>query len=535
MLDPLDTLPAGTPERTLGWGVLAWALPRFRQPNGPNAGQPFRPTHRQVRFLLWWYSVDEQGEFIYRHAVRRLAKGSGKSPFAAFIALCEFCGPTRFDYFDDDVPGGAVGRPVGMPLIQIAACTEAQTKNTMRHVRAFAARGTRLAVEYSLDPGKLIYYRPPDGELQVLTSSVAAAEGAEPTALIADETEHWVPSIGGPEFYETLDRNLAKSNSRMIETCNAWVPGAGSVAEATWDAWLAQEEGKLRGTTRILYDAVEAPADTDLADEASLIEALKLVYADCPWVNIRAIAERIWSPTTRPEVARRFYLNQRVADDTAWTTPTKWAALADPTVVVGDGDEIVAFFDGSRTDDATALVGCRVSDGHVFEIGVWEPGSGTIDASAVDRAVRLMFERWTVLAFFADVQEWQQYVLTEWPERYGADLLLWARPSGNPPEAIAWDMRAHKREFAQACEAANHEIETGGFTHDGSSVVARHVGNMQRRPYQQWISVGKVDRARKIDSGVCVIGARMVRRKLLGSTEWQNRESAANSGQFWSF
>ena len=48
----------------------------------------------------------------------------------------------------------------------------------------------------------------------------------------------------------------------------------------------------------------------------------------------------------------------------AWTTQQEWAAIADPAQVmadVSDGDEIVAFFDGSRTRDATALSGlpCR--------------------------------------------------------------------------------------------------------------------------------------------------------------------------------
>lgn len=79
MLPPLDTLPAGLPERTLGWGILSWALTRFVQPDGPDAGKPYRPTDRQVRFLLWAYEVDEDGRFTHRHLVRRLAKGSGKA------------------------------------------------------------------------------------------------------------------------------------------------------------------------------------------------------------------------------------------------------------------------------------------------------------------------------------------------------------------------------------------------------------------------------------------------------------------------
>lgn len=426
---------------------------------------------------------------------------------------------------------------IAMPLVQICATAEHQTKNTMRHVREFGAKRSKLAKEYRLDPGKLVFYHPSvGGELAVITSSSTGAEGAEPTFLVGDESENWLPSNGGDDLYEVLDRNLAKSNSRMIETCNSWIPGAGSIAEGTWDAFVAQEEGKLRGDTRILYDCIEAPADTDLADEESLLRSLGLVYADCPWVDLRGIAERIWSPTTRPEVARRMYLNQRVSDERKWTTPTAWAALADPAHVVVDGAEIVAFFDGSRTDDNTALIGCEVETGHVFEIGVFVP-DGEIDVDEVDRAVRIMHERWTVLAFFGDVAEWESYTKSVWPDRYTEGYLLWAAPQASPAQPIAWDMRSHKKEFAVAAEQCCAEIDDKAFTHDGSSTLARHVANMERRPYQQWISVGKSSpkSPHKIDAGVCAIGARMVRRLLLSSKAWQDRNAPTRSGEYWAW
>ncbi|WP_157472648.1 hypothetical protein [Frankia sp. EAN1pec] len=53
------------------------------QPNGPRAGRPFQFTPGQMRFVLWWYAVDDEGRWLFHHGVRRLAKGSGKSPFAA--------------------------------------------------------------------------------------------------------------------------------------------------------------------------------------------------------------------------------------------------------------------------------------------------------------------------------------------------------------------------------------------------------------------------------------------------------------------
>jgi hypothetical protein len=523
----LTTLPPGEPELTLGYQAAAWAegeLAGFGglvQPNGPRAGKRFRFTLGQLRFLAWWYALDEDGRWLFNHGVRRLAKGSGKSPFAAVLALIEFCGPVRLKDFDRRMPGGCVGQPVSMPLVQIAATAESQTANTMRMVRAFAPKGSELVERYQLDPGKTRYYKLPEGTLEVITSSATAAEGGEGSFIVADETEHWKPSNGGVELASTLEDNLAKSGSRMLETSNAWVPGVESVAEDSWEAWLAQEERRTRGKAKILYDAAIAPADTDLADPISLRAALDHVYADCVWVDVPVIMERIWSPRSRPDDSKRKYLNWPTAAEDSWLAPEEWNRNADGSVEVAEGAEVVLFFDGSKSRDATALLGCDVETGHVFTLGVWEPDPNddddVVDATDVDRVVALAFERYDVVAFFSDVREWESFALSEWPARYKDDLLLWAVPSGKPPQPIAWDMRSHKAEFAKAAEACHAEILERGFTHDGDSRVARHVANARRRPYQAMVSVGKEspDSPRKIDAAVCVIGVRMVRRFVI--------------------
>lgn len=532
--DRLATLPEGIPALTLGFGVAKWMMANLRQPNGPRAGKAFVPTDGQIRFLLWWYALDEAGNWLFHHAVRRMAKGSGKSPFAAALAIAEFCGPVRFDRWDSDDRGGVVGKPVAMPLVQIAATAESQTENTMRMVRAFAPKGSKVATRYGLDPGKQQYNRSPEGTLRVLTSSSHAAEGAEASFTVADETEWWVPGNGGPGFHGTLIDNLTKSGSRMVETCNAWTPGIGSVAEQSWDAWVAQEEGTFPDGQRTLYDARVASPDTDLADDESLTEALRWVYQDCWWQDITPIKARIWSPNAAEDESRRKYLNQPTASAYAWVTPQEWSRLADTTHLVPDGADIVLFFDGSKSRDATALVGCEVATGHVFTLGVWEPNpthdSGdTVNAEEVDATVAAAHERYTVLAHFSDVREWESFALTEWPQRHGDDLLLWAAPSSRPPQPIAWDMRSHTVEFARAAEACHEEITSGEFTHDGDSRTARHVGNAHRHPTRGMVSISKEspDSPRKIDAAVCVIGARMVRRMLLGSKEYQKRQRRA--------
>src|SRR5690554_5068280 len=180
--DRLVTLPPGEPELTVGWAAGGWAQRWLRQPNGPRAGQPFKLTLGQWRFLLWWYAVDEDGQWLFDHGVRRLAKGSGKSPFAAVLALIEFCGPCRVDDLKPKDPNPAKrvkAKPVDMPLVQIAATAESQTKNTMRMVRAFAPKGSEIVQQYAIDVGKTQYYKIPEGTLEVITSSYVAAEGAE--------------------------------------------------------------------------------------------------------------------------------------------------------------------------------------------------------------------------------------------------------------------------------------------------------------------------------------------------------------------
>jgi hypothetical protein len=54
-----------------------WAFETLLQPDGPEAGEPWRFTDEQYRFLLWWYAIDESGRFIYRRGVLRRLKGWG--------------------------------------------------------------------------------------------------------------------------------------------------------------------------------------------------------------------------------------------------------------------------------------------------------------------------------------------------------------------------------------------------------------------------------------------------------------------------
>lgn len=517
----LATLPEGLPKFTLGYEALAWAAKYLRHPNGIRAGKAWQFTREQARFVLWFYALDEKARWLFHHGARRLAKGSGKSPFAAVMALIELLAPVRFDHWDPDVPGGVVGKPVSMPWVQIAAVSLDQTENTMRMVRAMAspANAPALHRDYNLDVGKTQIFVQPEGKLEVITSSAATAEGAESTFVIGDELEHWTPSNGGAELHATLMDNLSKSGSRMLETLNAWKPGINSAGESTFNDWVLQETGRSKNESRILYDARQAPHDTEMGNADSLRSALEWVYADCPWSDIDAIMTRIWSPSAQVDDSKRKYLNWPVASSDSWCDPQDWAQMARPDIDVAPGEDIVMFFDGSLSNDHTALIGCRMDDGHIFTIGVWQPKAADpddkpmVDVQAVDDRVDFAFATWNVIGFYADVREWESFTKVAWPERYRDRLELWATSRGaQQPEPIAWDMRGKDFQFTTAAELAEAEVMQHSFTHDGNPLLTEHVLNARRHEGRFGITVRKESRksAKKIDACVCMIGARMV-------------------------
>ena len=127
------------PERTLGWEVLNWVAEYVLTPGGDHAGEPFMPTLEQARFVLWWYAVDENGQFVYRDGVLRRMKGWGKDPLAALSLWLSCVARWRSRIFR--CKGDPVGKPRYAAWIQIAAVSQEQTKNTFSLFPVMIARG----------------------------------------------------------------------------------------------------------------------------------------------------------------------------------------------------------------------------------------------------------------------------------------------------------------------------------------------------------------------------------------------------------
>lgn len=523
------------PDKTLGWEVINWLYKYVLTPGGPYAGQPFVPTMEQVRFILWWYALDDKGRFTYRTGVLRRLKGWGKDPLAGALALVELCGPTEFSHFDSE--GNPVGKPKYDPWVQIAAVSQDQTRNTFTLFSSLVS--PKLKEEYGLELHKTLVYDNRGKLIEGVTSSPFALEGKRPTFIIMNETQWWVDANDGHTMAEVIEGNVTKSaygTCRSLSICNAHVPGQASVGERDWDAYLDISAGNAVDPG-LLYDALEAPPDTPVSEIPShtedpegfeagvkkLREGLEVARGDADWLDLDVIVASILDIRNPVSESRRKFLNQVNASEDSWISPSEWDRLASD-ISLETGDKVTLGFDGSRTNDHTALVACRVSDGAVFLLRVWDPqnyATGEIPRAEVDAAVRSAFERYDVVAMRADVLEFEAYV-DEWGKDYKRRLKISSSP-GNP---VAYDMRGAKKKFALDCERFLGSVLDGELVHNGDRKLRWYILNCHRYPTNyDAVAVRKKskDSSRKIDAAVASILAYGARQEYMLSKKYRGK------------
>ncbi|HZJ03028.1 MAG TPA: terminase, partial [Thermoleophilia bacterium] len=526
------------PRWSLGWHIAQWAFTYLRHEDG----SPWEYTEEQLRFLVHWYAIDRRGRFVYRDAVLQRMKGWGKDPVGATFCAAEFVGPCRYAgefgsfEFGSRYPVIASDQPVGKPhpqaWVQTAAVSITQTKNTMT---LFPSLFSEDAInECQIDLGKeIIYAHRGSQRIEAVTSSPRTLEGARSTFVLRNETHHWLSNNEGHEMDRVIARNLAKSKdgaARALSITNAYEPGEDSVAERARETWEKVNAGQAIDTS-FLYDSLEAPPQAKLtADEApDVIEGVK---GDSHWLDTERIVQEILDLRNPASQSRRFYYNQIVAAEDAWVTKQEWDALKGDEVVA-EGAQITLGFDGSKSDDDSALMGCRVSDGYTWTLGVWSPHKDTneVDRELIDGTVRHALGKYDVVGFFSDLHPWESYV-DSWAEEFGRALCVKA----STKHPVAWDMRTRQRDFTiEGAERVHDEIREQVFWHDGNGAVAQHVLNARRRPNKFGISFGKEHResARKIDALPALILARMARRAYLALPDSKKRRKP-NRAKFFS-
>ena len=527
------------PERSMGWELLGWCGYWLRDQHG----QDWQFTPEQARFLLWYESLDEVGRLLHRIAVLQRLKGWGKDPVACALAAAKAFGPTIFDYFDDN--GDPVGREDYAAWVQIVAVSKEQTANTMKLFPIMLGEAVRA--RYGIQVGRQNVWGLGDTrQIQATGSNFLAIEGKRVTQGIRNEPQNWNDSNQGHDVAGAMSGNATKipeGLGRLLDIQNAFRPGEDSVAERVREAWEQTRATEHRDATAIdfglLMDSLEAPPEAPLTAEAAP-EVIEIIRGDSTWLDPRTIVEDIVNGSNPPSESRRKWYNQITAAADAWTTSQEFdPGFRDEMPAPGDG--VLIFGDGSKSDDHTAAIGVRISDGLVFPIGIWVPRKVKegkreiaipVDRDLVDKDIREALETYDVHGLWFDPSDardsdtgeryWEPYC-DAWARDYARKLRrLPAVKTGVQQHLVIWDMRnaQHLKQFTEGAERTLGEIIDQTLFHrfpqpqspiGGAGVRARQqVLNARRRPNKFGVSIGKEHREsrKKVDAAVCMVGAR---------------------------
>lgn len=548
--------PGHDRNRSLGWVATWWIETFVVHGRGGVQGQPIRYGDEYTGFIVDCYGLDAKGKRLYNSAFFSRPKGTDKSGLAAALVLFEAFGPARFagwakggetyEYLGhvyEYQRGEPMGKPVQNPVIKIMATEEGQTGNVYDNVyynlNEESSPLHALKTAYGLDVGKTRVILAEGGTITPTTSGAASKDGGLETFAVFDETHlYTTPVLHG--MYDTVVRNLSKRRKEgtwFIETTTMYEPGAESVAENTYFLADQIEEGKAR-RPRLLFDHrwadmysldriripdPKARGGKRLETEAEYEERLKNAFIEAfgdaiAWNDPDGMLDDLFDPRRSPEDTLRYFFNAVVAGKNAWIGVADWSkigwqAISEAAKAAGEkliprlprkGDTIALGFDGGLTSDATVLIACRIDDGYVWPIGVWEaPDSKAaknwqVDHQEVDAVVAETFKKYKVVAFLADPPHWRDYV-ERWENLYGADLPV--KATENKP--IAFETSRHT-EMARVVERTETAIKTGELRHGNNKTLTRHVLNATRwkRPAGDVIGKDRKGSDKKMDAAV---------------------------------
>ncbi|HXH34336.1 MAG TPA: hypothetical protein VNJ54_07985 [Plantibacter sp.] len=465
-------------------------------------------VREQLEFLIRFYEIDPfTGKRVKRRGVIQRPRGWGKSPKLAAIGISEALFEVVPDGWDAD------GQPVARPWsdfksvinVPITATSDDQVQNTWAPLLDMA-RGDALVNAFDVDPMET-FIAIPGGKIEPRTSSGRSIKGLPgQVCAIMDQTEEWVRGNGGLRLAQNIRNNATKASGVTLESPNAFTPGEGSVAEKSardWDLIKSGKHPKLSDARILLYDHREAPADTDPADQESLVYGLRYAYGDSSnhpdgciihtppcepgWADIAGTALAFLDTSNDPQVLRADFLNQITHAADSYLSQPELRAILDESKVIGKSEPITLGFDGSegrkdsRIADSTVLIGYSVTQKHLFKVGVWEQPDGPAGEGwrppqlEIEQAVKDAFRKYNIVGFFADPSAgWAGQVKT-WEADYNRRLKV--KLTANEP--IRW----RQKDVSRTCEAfeqMHSAIVSGDITFDGSKELTAHFLNARR-------------------------------------------------------
>lgn len=442
---------------TLGPVAWQWMTDHLEHGGGDRAGHPYEIPAWFVPVLWRMYEYHPHtGRRLIRRVLIGVGKGNSKTEVAAAVANFEFAGPSLVA--DPDGPLIVVRND---PSVVMGAASFEQAD------LAYSAFSTMCAPIKDMFDGPYDRYtfREDGGRVERVAAKAGTNDGKRPTCVIADELHEWVGNIARNHL--VLTNGLSKRQDSLefnITTAGAYLTD--SLCFRMYEYGRKVAAGEIFDPS-FLFVWYEGPADVDYADADQLRAALQEANP-AEFVDIDRLMKRAYEI---PEYEhRRYHLNSWTVTEDQWMSPAAWNERADPDRIIGPDEEVVLMFDGSASNDSSALVAVTVSDTpHVAVIGLWEKPhpddrEWRVPRDAIDVAVRETFSAFNVQRLWFDRWGWEHQA-ARWQEWFGHDVVLEHKTN------------AIQTVVAPACSLVYELVATGNMTHDGHPGLARHVAN----------------------------------------------------------
>jgi phage terminase large subunit-like protein len=205
--------------------------------------------------------------------------------------------------------------------------------------------------------------------------------------------------------------------------------------------------------------------ETDDADDMRVVKQVN----PASWQTVELLGQRHSSPSMMTWQWRRFACGLWQAAESEWINPAAWWSVEEPNPFEL-GDKIALGFDGSRYSDSTALVGCRLEDGMLQLLGLWEspPGGGEweVPQGDVEATVAEAMEDYKVVRGYFDPPLWQ------------SEIDAWAREWG---ETAVMRFHTNRVRMMASTERFRTDLVSGEIPHVIDERLSTHVLNARLR------------------------------------------------------
>ena len=432
-----------------------------------------RPWQREL--LRYSLARREDGRFRHRTALVGMARKNGKSALAASMGLA--------------------GLTVGGNGSEIYSC--AADRDQARIVFGTAKR--MIEMDQELSSMFTLYrdaieFKEKASVYRVLSAEAYTKEGLNPSPLVIFDEVHAQPSW---DLWNTLSlAGGARADSLLFGITTAGVKtqanGQDSLCYSLYQ--YGQKIVKEEVQDKSFFFAWWEPTkpEGDHRDQSLWAEANPGLG------DIVDLGDFESAVLRTPEAEfRTKRINCFVSTSVAWLPTGSWEAIEDKTRVPIPGEEVVLAFDGSFSNDSTALVQWSLGGEkpHLSVVGLWEKP----DDAEQGWHVPIAEVEQTIIGLARDTRFNVREIVFD-PARWNRTFMV-LDEEGLP--VLAYPNSAER--MVPATQKFFEGVVNQSFTHDGDERLARHIANCVTKQSSRGVMVAKASSRRKVDAAVASI------------------------------